>query len=191
MTKQEARKKYLAERRAFSPDQIEQLTDKVLQQFFCFVDLNGVKYLHIYLPIKAQNEINTWQIINTCWQEFPNIKLVTSITAFDRSWLDCVLLEPGTELAKNKWGIPEPTNSPKIDPKLLDMIILPLIIFDQNGHRVGYGKGYYDRFLTRCKDEIKKIGLALFEPIKTINDLHRYDVPLDLGFTPRKTYYFE
>ena len=77
-----------------------------------------------------------------------------------------------------------------MSPKLLDVVFVPLLIFDLQGQRVGYGKGYYDRFLGQCKKEVIKIGLSFFEPVATIEDLNPYDIPLDYGVTPNGTFTF-
>ena len=61
-----------------------------------------------------------------------------------------------------------------------DLLPLVLVAFDERGYRVGYGKGYYDRFLAKCKPTCFKVGLSFFPPLEMIEDVHEYDVPLDL-----------
>ena len=78
-----------------------------------------------------------------------------------------------------------------IDAQKLDVIFIPLIIFDLLGHRVGYGKGYYDRFLQTVNSNSLKIGLSLFEPIDKISDRNNYDVSMDICVTPTKVYNFK
>jgi 5-formyltetrahydrofolate cyclo-ligase len=67
---------------------------------------------------------------------------------------------------------------------------VPLLAFDEKGFRVGYGKGFYDRFLKQCKDGGIKIGLSYFNPIDTIEDAGEFDVPLNFCITPQKVYVF-
>ena len=81
-------------------------------------------------------------------------------------------------------SIPEPrTGVPTPDEKI-DMVIVPLLAFDEQGFRVGYGKGFYDRFLKRTRPECKKVGLSYFVAEKRIDDVDAHDVPLDQCVTP-------
>jgi 5-formyltetrahydrofolate cyclo-ligase len=91
---------------------------------------------------------------------------------------------------KNKWNIPEPAEGIEIDVSLLQVVFVPLLVCDEKGHRVGYGKGYYDRFLGQCKPEIVKIGLSFFDPIPEIDDVYSGDIPLDFCVCPTKTVAF-
>jgi 5-formyltetrahydrofolate cyclo-ligase len=62
---------------------------------------------------------------------------------------------------------------------------------DSTGHRIGYGKGYYDRFLRTCRPECKKIGLSFFEVMEeTIADAGEHDIPLDACITPTQLVQF-
>ena len=70
------------------------------------------------------------------------------------------------------------------------MVLVPLLCFDRSGHRVGYGKGYYDRFLRKCRADCKKIGLSMFDPVDEITDAGESDVRLDLVITPTATVSF-
>jgi 5-formyltetrahydrofolate cyclo-ligase len=63
-------------------------------------------------------------------------------------------------------------------------VVVPLLSFDKRGHRVGYGKGFYDRFLSECSRDCIKIGLSFFAPVEVIDDVNRHDVTLDLFVMP-------
>ena len=60
-------------------------------------------------------------------------------------------------IEENKWKIPEPLNGIVFDIKQLDVVFVPLVVFDLLGHRIGYGNGFYDRFLAQCLPETLKI----------------------------------
>jgi 5-formyltetrahydrofolate cyclo-ligase len=64
------------------------------------------------------------------------------------------------------------------------------LCFDLRGFRVGYGKGFYDRFLKKCRADCKKIGLSFFEPVKEISDIEEFDVALNFAVTPQEIYNF-
>jgi 5-formyltetrahydrofolate cyclo-ligase len=93
-----------------------------------------------------------------------------------------------TPLVNNRWGIPEPvpTSTAEVWPAQLDAVLVPLLACDQRGHRVGYGGGFYDRFLAQCRPGAKFIGLSLLddEPLAEIADVLPTDVPLHACLTP-------
>ena len=73
---------------------------------------------------------------------------------------------------------------------LIEIIIVPLLVFDKSGHRVGYGGGYYDRFMNDIKNDVIKVGLSLFDPVDKISDINEKDIPLNFVVTPSRTYKF-
>jgi len=70
------------------------------------------------------------------------------------------------------------------------VVIVPLLICDLNGYRLGYGKGFYDRFLSECRADVLKIGLNYFEPIAQIPG-EDTDIPLDFLITPINCHAFK
>ena len=68
---------------------------------------------------------------------------------------------------------------------MLDLVFVPLLISDENNYRVGYGKGFYDRFLLNCRKDCKKIGLNFFKPTSKIVDINAFDIALDAVIYPK------
>ena len=101
------------------------------------------------------------------------------------------LLTDNTVIKKNKWNIPEPTGGIEIPEEKLDVVFIPLLAFDKTGHRIGYGKGFYDNFLQKCKPGVLKIGLSLFEAEDSIAEVFEHDVALDYCVTPKTVYQFK
>nr|MCU0396414.1 5-formyltetrahydrofolate cyclo-ligase [Chitinophagaceae bacterium] len=95
-----------------------------------------------------------------------------------------------TEWGLSSFGVEEPLTGKPVDPGMIDLVFVPLLAFDKKGYRVGYGKGYYDRFLKRCRPDVMTLGLSLFPPVEAIGDLHTNDVPLKYCITPHKIYAF-
>ena len=87
-------------------------------------------------------------------------------------------------------GIPEPVDGLEVPASKLDVVFVPLLAFDKKGHRVGYGGGFYDRFLKSCKKDVLKIGLSFFLPELEIEDIHSDDIPLDFCVTPGEVFRF-
>jgi 5-formyltetrahydrofolate cyclo-ligase len=72
----------------------------------------------------------------------------------------------------------------------IDVVITPLLAFDLKGYRVGYGKGFYDRFFASLHNDAKRIGISLFGPCSDIENITELDIPLTHCVTPNKTYTF-
>ncbi|MFK5968826.1 MAG: 5-formyltetrahydrofolate cyclo-ligase [Candidatus Marithrix sp.] len=149
----------------------------IKNNFFNSFDLSEIQKLHVFLPISQ--EINTWLIIKEIFQNYPNISIVTSKSNLQNYTMESYYLDKNTQLENNRWNIPEPINARKCLDEEIDMILLPLLAFDQRGFRVGYGKGFYDRFLLKCHQDIIKIGLSKFEPVDQIDDINEYDIKMD------------
>jgi 5-formyltetrahydrofolate cyclo-ligase len=104
--------------------------------------------------------------------------------------MSAIMVDDETAFEENKYGITEPVDGEVIDPQEIDMVLVPLFAFDKNGNRVGYGKGYYDRFLKNCREDVILVGISYFEPVEKIYDTHDYDVPLNFCITPQNLYEF-
>jgi 5-formyltetrahydrofolate cyclo-ligase len=100
------------------------------------------------------------------------------------------LLTDNTKLTISEYGIPEPVEGIEVPSNKADVVFVPLLAFDTKGHRVGYGKGFYDRFLMECKPDVIKIGLSFFEAEEELIAVNPTDVALDFCVTPKKVYAF-
>ncbi len=194
-TKAELRTSYLANRKALSADELNRRNALLLTRFVDFVQqqtqTRSLQLVHTFLPIRRQNEVDTWPLIHWLWQY--GVSTAVSVTDTETNQLMHYPLTADTVLTENKWGIPEPVirTQPTIDPTAIDMVLVPLLAFDRQGHRVGYGKGYYDRFLANCRPDCLTVGLSLFEPVERITDVSDTDVPLSHCLTPTTTLRFK
>lgn len=144
-------------------------------------------FYHLFLPIHNKKEINTAIILSILQGKdkhvvLPKVTGANSLTNY--------LLTDNTRLVLSKWGVPEPVDGIVIEPKQIDVVFVPLLAFDKLGNRVGYGKGFYDTFLSSCREDVIKIGLSLFKAEEKITDVHESDVPLDFCVTPDTIYSF-
>ena len=144
--------------------------------------------IHVFLPIIKNKEINTHLIINELKNK--NINFYISKSNFMTNELTNFEFSEKTILKENKYGIPEPINAKEYPYNDFDIVIIPLLCADNNGCRVGYGKGFYDRFLDGLKSTPTKIGINYFEPIKKITDTNKFDIRLNYLVTPENTYEF-
>ncbi|MEO7990517.1 MAG: 5-formyltetrahydrofolate cyclo-ligase [Chryseolinea sp.] len=191
MTKEELRKIYLQKRRSLSDVEYESLSIQICENFFNQVDLSSIKVLHIFIPIEKNREPNTVFIIERIQKKFSHISLVVPRVNHITEEMENFHFEGFHQLGKNKWDLLEPKEGKQVDAKEIDMVLIPLLAFDEEGHRVGYGKGFYDKLLSKSKSDCKRIGLSLLEPIAKIEDIYPHDKKLHACITPSKTWNFE
>lgn len=184
MLKAELRRIYLARQKALSPQERVEKSGQIVENFFQNFDLSRVKFLHCFLPIEKFNEIDTNPIIERVWSEFSHIETLVPRVNFQTSEIENLKINGKTELAQNQWHIHEPTHNELIEAEKIDLILVPLLVFDKGGYRVGYGKGFYDRLLKNCRTDCRKIGLSYFSPVESIGDAQDFDIPLNFCITP-------
>lgn len=189
MQKKDIRKDYLSKRQNLAEETALQYNKDILANFKAY-SFEGIRFIHFYLPIKKFKEPNTYPLIEWLLAKHPQINIVLSKSNLKTHLMEHFLWDGKQELHTNAWGIDEPSKGTQVVPKQLDAVIMPLLAYDQTGHRVGYGKGFYDRFLSQCRPDCKRIGLSFFEPVIKIEDINEYDAPLDACITPIKTYFF-
>lgn len=183
MLKNEIRKLYLNKRKALSDGKVKEFNQKIKFQFDNFLP-GKIKTVHIYLPIQSKSEIDTWPIIHGFWKK--NIRVVAPVMNVQTNTMSSWLLTKDTQIVTNYWEIPEPSKSAKIKDNEIEAIVVPLLAFDKSGYRVGYGKGFYDKFISSLDHKVLKIGLSFFSPLDQITDLDPWDIPLDYCITPNK-----
>ena len=181
MEKAEARKYYRKLRKDFSEEEVLQKSDAIFQHIKNF-NLLDASTFHIFLPIKKNNEINTYPTID--WLLENNKQVILPLVVGD-DMINCKI-EKGFQTALNSLHIPEPIHFTEVDSSLIDVVFVPMFVADQTGNRVGYGGGYYDKFLSRCRPDTKKIGLTYFRPIDNIVDAYEGDIALDYLITPEE-----
>lgn len=189
MTKRELRKIYLEKRKSLSKTDIESYSKSIFKQFCSYFDLKNEK-IHCFLPILSKNEINTTILIQTLFSD-TNCTVITSKSDFESLEMSHYVINENTIFDEDKYGIPSPQSTKEISVKEIDVIIVPLLCFDKKGFRVGYGKGFYDRFISNCKPDVKTIGVSIFDPINSINDLNEFDKSLNHCITPTSIHHFK
>jgi len=184
MIKSELRKIYLEKQKSLSAAERNEKSRKIAERFFKNRNLNNIRFLHIFLAMEKNKEVETSFIYKRLWRDFPEITTIVSRVNFQTMTLDNLKFTPETNLVQNKWHIFEPTESELIEIEKIDAVLVPLLCFDKCGFRVGYGKGFYDKFLSECRADCLKIGLSYFAPVEEIADTQDYDVRLDFCVTP-------
>ena len=181
MTKKELRKKYKELRNDLSFDAIEDLSLQIANQALKLPIWNFENY-HIFLSIHEHKEVQTDYLLHILNGKDKNV--IVSKADFETRTMNHVLLTDNVTIKKNEWNIPEPQNGFSVADNQIDVVFVPLLAYDVFGNRVGYGKGFYDLFLSKCKPDVVKIGLSFFDPEKLIEDVFLEDVRLDYCITP-------
>lgn len=187
MTKSELRQKYKQLRKELSDHQVEDFSLEIANQLLKMA-IWDKSFYHIFLSIEEQKEINTDYILNILAGKDKNI--VISKSHIQDFSMTHYLLTDNTTLKKSKYNVPEPVDGIEIQPSQLDVVFIPLLAYDQSGNRVGYGKGFYDRFLAQCKPETLKIGLSFFDAETDTFETSENDIKLDYCVTPTQVIQF-
>jgi 5-formyltetrahydrofolate cyclo-ligase len=188
MTKNDIRATYKAKRNKLHASQKEKMDDLMLIQFQqAPIDIPAL--VMTYAPIEKFNEFDPQFITDYCYFKNPGQVLFYPVMGADGE-LTCVVVNDNTTFATNQYGISEPVDGMYMFPEEIDLVIVPLLAFDTHGFRVGYGKGYYDKFLKECRHDVVKIGFSYFDPVDMIDDINAFDVKLDYCITPQQIYDF-
>jgi 5-formyltetrahydrofolate cyclo-ligase len=189
MLKKAIRSEFLERRLQFGQQELIERTDRMVKQF-ANLPLPRVNYLLSYYPLSERNEFDIALCATQVQIKFPDVKLSWPRIDSTTLEMEAYMVQKDGLYAKNRYNILEPLNGEWIQPELIDLVFVPLIAFDQKGFRVGYGKGFYDRYLTRCRPEVIKIGFSFFEALEQIDDIDGFDVPLSFCITPSRIYEF-
>lgn len=187
MNKKELRLKYKEARKQLSDAAIESkslaIANRLLQ-----LDIWSHTYFHLFLTIDEQKEVDTEFILQILAGK--DKEIVVAKSDFKTGMMTHFLLTDNTKFVKNDYNIPEPINGLEVPVNKIDVVFVPLLAYDKQGNRIGYGKGFYDKFLSECKPKTIKIGLSFFEPEEVIGGIFEKDIRLDYCITPEKTYTF-
>ena len=189
MLKKQARDIYREKRLALSIAESTKLDDLILIHFQS-ADLPFLNTLLSYWPIEENNEPNTHLATEFLRFRNPELKIAYPVADFATGTMIAVAVDIDTAFTKKNLNIFEPNDGTSVPVGEIDMVIVPLLIADQRGYRVGYGKGFYDKYLSECREDCIKVGLCYFEPIAAIEDCNEFDVPLNLCITPQTVYVF-
>jgi 5-formyltetrahydrofolate cyclo-ligase len=187
MLKKDLRQKYKAKRHELNEVEIEDLSLAIANKVLT-LPIWDKTYFHIFLPIAEHKEVNTEYILHLLSGK--DKEIVISKSDFTSRSMTHFLLTDNTKIKKNEYNIPEPVDGLEVPTHKIEVVFVPLLAFDKTGHRAGYGKGFYDKFLTECKPETIKIGLSFFEAEEKIKDVFESDVKLNYCVTPNEVYKF-
>ena len=166
LDKAQLRQSILTQRRALSPYDVDLYSGQICEHLCADERVKRAGAVHVYLSSQAQREVDTMNFIQWCFRQHKAV-FVPFVTDTDHM-LHCRLHpshstdELSAMLKMGKYGIPEPVAvEPMTDQQLqVDLVIVPGVAFDKRGYRLGYGKGYYDKFLATRPKWVHTMGLC-------------------------------
>lgn len=178
MNKSELRILYKQKRTQLTEVEIDKISLQILENLK-ILDIWENSVFHVFVPIIKNHEINTFPLIDFL-HELKKIVVVPKAEGLDM--LNCKI-SPSVNWMAGKFGVPEPLEYELIGYERIEVVFLPMLICDKKGNRVGYGGGYYDRFLAKLNPNVLKIGINFFSPVSEISDVEPTDIPLDYCVT--------
>ncbi|MDB5274248.1 MAG: 5-formyltetrahydrofolate cyclo-ligase [Chitinophagaceae bacterium] len=183
-TKKEERLYYQQLRDALSVEEREQRSKQIAEHYLNVFKQERPQAVHLFLPIAAKGEIDTLIILKRLNEEYPEVKTVTSVIATDHQSLLTLEIRIDTPLHINRWGIPEPVSRVFFPERDIQEVLTPLLAMDAAGYRLGYGKGFYDRFFFTCSSNVKRTGINFFPLTDHALLRDEWDVPLHRLISP-------
>lgn len=175
MTKAEIRQHYLNKRKQFSPQEMENKQRGLMSHCDLF-DLSPYSVVHLFLSIQKQREPETKALMERLFSMGKTV--VVSRSDFKTKQMTHWAVSQDSLWKINRYGIPEPTEGNPVSPSAIDLVFVPLLGYDAKGQRVGYGQGFYDRFLSACASHTVFVGLSYFPPESEITDCEPTDIRL-------------
>ena len=185
LSKIEAREKYKNLRKHLNESETLDMSVEIANNLLKF-NIWELKTFHLFLTIDENKEVDTKPIFDLLIGKGKEI-IVPKIN-INSNTLESYVFDEKTVFNMNDLKIPEPKNGMLFNGRI-DVVILPLLAYDLNGNRIGYGKGFYDNFISNLKLEPLKIGISYFLPEKSLES-NNHDINLDYCITPNKIFSF-
>ena len=171
MDKSALRRRITQQKRALTEAQIEAASAALAEKLFCHPLYRDARALYAYLSYNQ--EVRTAPILRRAWQDGKRV----AVPRVAGEALEFLWLEPDSPLASGYRGIPEPIGGERADDPTA-LLLMPGLAFDPHGNRLGYGGGFYDRFLAQ---EPKHPTVALCYGFQLLPQLtpEPHDLPVD------------
>ncbi|MDK2887822.1 MAG: 5-formyltetrahydrofolate cyclo-ligase [Thermoanaerobacter sp.] len=188
MNKSELRKDVLKARGSLSPEEIAEKSGRILRRVLSLEEFQRARTLMAYVDFR--NEVQTGALIMESMARGKRVAVPLTDVASKRLVPSLLLDFPG-DLAPGTWGIlePRPECLRPLEPEELDLVIVPGVAFDLQGNRLGYGGGFYDRFLPRTRPDTLWLALAFEVQIRPHILTGPYDCPVHILVTEERVVY--
>lgn len=171
----------LEKRLKLTQEEVREKSEKIISSLFELEDFKKAGFIMFY--VDCRNEVITKDAIEKALSMGKRVAVPKTVKG-EGLW--AIEIKSLKELSTGLFGIMEPKNvENRVDPKELDLVIVPGIAFDMRGYRLGYGAGYYDRFLPELRQGVKKIALAFEMQIVDLLPAEKHDVRMDAILTEK------
>jgi 5-formyltetrahydrofolate cyclo-ligase len=184
MDKNTLRKVYLEKRKFLSQAEYERRNQLLTDLLINYFEARQFHSIHTFIPIKRNKEPDTFPFLQYLWSKRPEIDVITGVSDLDSPSMHHVKIAQSTTFLENKWGIPEPKGGETYPIEKIGCVLVPMIVGSKSGHRIGYGKGYYDRFLQKCSENTHFVGINLAPLLDGSLFIDRYDIAMHRMITP-------
>jgi len=143
LTKKELRKEYIEKRERLSQEERELLSSKIVSRILSLPSFEKAKSVLLFCPHRGEPDITplfSWVLKEGKALVLPKV---------EGEDLKLIRVKQDTNLSPGAFCILEPRDGEEISPEAIDFSLVPGVLFDKVGYRIGYGKGYYDRLLTK------------------------------------------
>ena len=188
-SKRSLRKQYLEKRAALSLHQKHAATADMIEHLF-EIPYAGADIAMGYQPMEEKNEVPADVFVQVLLDEGSIKRICFPSVDFDSDTMNAFLDDDDIVWENAAFGLVQPSKGNKVPPEKIDLVLVPLLAFDEKGFRLGYGKGFYDRYFANSPKAQLRVGVSYFEPIDRIQDTHEFDVPLTHCITPWNIYEF-
>lgn len=185
--KSKIRNHYKKLRNNLSVEEVDSKSKAILNNILKHPAWGKAQVIMCYISFK--NEVATLPLIKKAWEE--NKKVIVPVCKTKTCEIIPTQLYSFSDLKVKTMGILEPKKEKinPISPEIIDLCLIPGVVFDKYGHRIGFGKGYYDRFLPNLRPEVPKIALAYALQIsEKALPFEKYDVLMDYLCTEKGLY---
>jgi len=185
--KDKLRKEYMTKRANLQSTIINKSSSIITNKLDSYIHKNNFKNIMIFVSFR--NEIYTHELIKKWLNDGEKNIYVPYIESNIDQMKISQIEDFDKDLEKGVYNILEPIEKVKKESNNydLDIIVVPGLIFSKNGYRIGYGGGYYDKFLSRVSDKVKKVGIVYSDFVLDDLPVDDYDIPVDLIMTERET----
>lgn len=182
--KKNIRKKMLKTRQQMNKSKRIEKSREICQRVEKFISEKKLSSVMVFVSMK--NEVNTYPLIDRLIEQDKTV-LAPVMNDVTKELLPYRLTDSKTELVQNEYAIYEPNPEfCKLFPaEEIELVLVPGLAFDRNGYRIGYGGGYYDRFLKYCPDAVW-LGLAYENQLVDSIPHEKWDVPVKMIATEKR-----
>lgn len=182
------RTRILAARDGLPAEKRRQKSQRISERLLALPEFAEARSVFAYVSFRS--EVETRDLIAHCLKKGVVVSVPLTLVQEHRL-LPYAVIDPGRDLAPGYCGILEPLPTLSlVDPAAIEAVIVPGSVFDARGGRLGYGGGYYDRFLQAAPQALR-IGLAFDLQVAAAVPLESHDEQLDYLITETRTIHLE